>query len=189
MFLLLYFPANIPVCICPCIKTVPLVLVLLHVCSLVTFRAVKSREKLYISARPSAYFPPFPLAVCRTFRIFVTDQTSSLWKRLSLSLNTPSLPLLRSSSKIARRLRCEYVIRFEDDGKFYFLLETRSGYEEHFARCGWYIVSQTDFNSRLTIGMGLYESGNLAGFMYRLDSGSCIRAIQENRHRAAWIIN
>jgi hypothetical protein len=37
--------------------------------------------------------------------------------------------------------------------------------------------------------MGLYESGNLAGFMYRLDSGSCIRAIQENRHRAAWIIN
>lgn len=27
-------------------------------------------------------------------------------------------------------LRCEYVIRFEDDGKFYFLLETRSGYEE-----------------------------------------------------------
>lgn len=74
--------------------------------------------------------------------------------------------------KIARRLRCEYVIRFEDDGKFYFLLETRSGYEEHFARCGWYIVSQTDFNSRLTIGMGLYESGNLAGFMYRLDSGS-----------------
>ena len=30
----------------------------------------------------------------------------------------------------------------------------------------------TDFNSRLTIGMGLYESGNLAGFMYRLDSGS-----------------
>ena len=87
--------------------------------------------------------------------------------------------------KIARRLRCEYVIRFEDDGKFYF----RSGYEEHFARCGWYVVSQTDFNSRLTIGMGLYESGNLAGFMYRLDSGSRIRAIQENRHRAAWIIN
>lgn len=178
MFLLLYFPANIPVCIYPCIKTVPLVLVLLHVCSLVTFRAVKSREKLYISARPSAYFPPFPLAVCRTFRIFVTDQTSSLWTRLSLSLNTPSLPLLRSSrrraasGKIARRLRCEYVIRFEDDGKFYFLLETRSGYEEHFARCGWYVVSQTDFNSRLTIGMGLYESGNLAGFMYRLDSGS-----------------
>ena len=38
--------------------------------------------------------------------------------------------------KIARRLRCEYVIRFEDDGKFYFLLETRSGYEEHFARHG-----------------------------------------------------
>ena len=78
----------------------------------------------------------------------------------------------RILGKIARRLRCEYVIRFEDDGKFYFLLETRSGYEEHFARCGWYIVSQTDFNSRLTIGMGLYESGNLAGFMYRLDSGS-----------------
>ena len=100
-FLWLYFPANIPVCICPCIKTVPLVLVLLHVCSLVTFRAVKSREKLYISARPSAYFPPFPLAVCRTFRIFVTDQTSSLWKRLSLSLNTPSLPLLRSSRRRA----------------------------------------------------------------------------------------
>lgn len=74
--------------------------------------------------------------------------------------------------KTARRLRCEYVIRFEDDGKFYFLLETCSGYEEHFARCGWYIVSQTDFNSRLTIGMGLYESGHLAGFMYRLDSGS-----------------
>ncbi|EJX10853.1 hypothetical protein EVA_00450, partial [gut metagenome] len=70
----------------------------------------------------------------------------------------------RILGKIARRLRCEYVIRFEDDGKFYFLLETRSGYEEHFARCGWYIVSQTDFNSRLTIGMGLYESGNLAGF-------------------------
>ena len=63
----------------------------------------------------------------------------------------------RILGKIARRLRCEYVIRFEDDGKFYFLLETRSGYEEHFARCGWYIVSQTDFNSRLTIGMGLYE--------------------------------
>lgn len=82
-------------------QTVPLVLVLLHVCSLVTFRAVKSREKLYISARPSAYFPPFPLAVCRTFRIFVTDQTSSLWKRLSLSLNTPSLPLLRSSRRRA----------------------------------------------------------------------------------------
>ncbi len=78
----------------------------------------------------------------------------------------------RILGKIARRLRCEYVIRFEDDGKFYFLLETRSGYEEHFARCGWYIVSQTDFNSRLTIGMGLYESGNLAGFMYRLDSGN-----------------
>ncbi len=78
----------------------------------------------------------------------------------------------RILGKIARRLRCEYVIRFEDDGKFYFLLETRSGYEEHFARCGWYIVSQTDFNSRLTIGMGLYESGHLAGFMYRLDSGS-----------------
>ncbi|WP_290201792.1 hypothetical protein [uncultured Bacteroides sp.] len=78
----------------------------------------------------------------------------------------------RILGKIARRLRCEYVIRFEDDGKFYFLLETRSGYEEHFARCGWYIVNQTDFNSRLTIGMGLYESGNLAGFMYRLDSGS-----------------
>lgn len=78
----------------------------------------------------------------------------------------------RILGKIARRLRCEYVIRFEDDGKFYFLLETRSGYEEHFARCGWYVVSQTDFNSRLTIGMGLYESGNLAGFMYRLDSGS-----------------
>ena len=78
----------------------------------------------------------------------------------------------RILGKIARRLHCEYVIRFEDDGKFYFLLETRSGYEEHFARCGWYIVSQTDFNSRLTIGMGLYESGNLAGFMYRLDSGS-----------------
>ena len=95
----------------------------------------------------------------------------------------------RILGKIARRLRCEYVIRFEDDGKFYFLLETRSGYEEHFARCGWYVVSQTDFNSRLTIGMGLYESGNLAGFMYRLDSGSRIRAIQENRHRAAWIIN
>ena len=95
----------------------------------------------------------------------------------------------RILGKIARRLRCEYVIRFEDDGKFYFLLETRSGYEEHFARCGWYVVSQTDFNSRLTIGMGLYESGNLAGFMYSLDSGSRIRAIQENRHRAAWIIN
>lgn len=78
----------------------------------------------------------------------------------------------RILGKIARRLRCEYVIRFEDDGKFYFLLETRSGCEEHFARCGWYVVSQTDFNSRLTIGMGLYESGNLAGFMYRLDSGS-----------------
>lgn len=100
-FLLLYFPANIPVCICPCIKTVPLVLVLLHVCSLVTFRAVKSREKLYISARPSAYFPSLPLAVCRTFRIFVTDQTSSLWTRLSLSRNTPSLPLLRSSRRRA----------------------------------------------------------------------------------------
>ena len=93
----------------------------------------------------------------------------------------------RILGKIARRLRCEYVIRFEDDGKFYFLLETRSGYEEHFARCGWYIVSQTDFNSRLTIGMGLYESGNLAGFMYRLDSGSRIRAIQENRHRAVLV--
>ena len=38
----------------------------------------------------------------------------------------------RILGKIARRLRCEYVIRFEDDGKFYFLLETRSGYEEHF---------------------------------------------------------
>ena len=81
-------------------------------------------------------------------------------------------------------MRCEYVIRFEDDGKFYFLLETRSGYEEHFARCGWYVVSQTDFNSRLTIGMGLYESGNLSGFMYRLDSGSedearfCIHFLQ-----------
>ena len=37
----------------------------------------------------------------------------------------------RILGKIARRLRCEYVIRFEDDGKFYFLLETRSGYEEH----------------------------------------------------------
>ncbi len=118
----------------------------------------------------------------------------------------------RILGKIARRLRCEYVIRFEDDGKFYFLLETRSGYEEHFARCGWYVVSQTDFNSRLTIGMGLYESGNLAGFMYRLDSGSSnavwrfksgeqtdlfvklfsiaasrIRAIQENRHRAVLV--
>lgn len=33
----------------------------------------------------------------------------------------------RILGKIARRLRCEYVIRFEDDGKFYFLLETRSG--------------------------------------------------------------
>ena len=32
----------------------------------------------------------------------------------------------RILGKIARRLRCEYVIRFEDDGKFYFLLETRS---------------------------------------------------------------
>lgn len=31
-------------------------------------------------------------------------------------------------------LRCEYVIRFEDDGKFYFLLETRSDYEAQFAR-------------------------------------------------------
>lgn len=69
-------------------------------------------------------------------------------------------------------LRCEYVIRFEDDGKFYFLLETRSGYEKQFASCGWYIVSQTDFNERLTIGMGLYESGHLAGFMYYLKSGS-----------------
>lgn len=28
----------------------------------------------------------------------------------------------RILGKIARRLRCEYVIRFEDDGKFYFLL-------------------------------------------------------------------
>ena len=27
----------------------------------------------------------------------------------------------RILGKIARRLRCEYVIRFEDDGKFYFL--------------------------------------------------------------------
>lgn len=69
-------------------------------------------------------------------------------------------------------LRCEYVIRFEDDGKFYFLLETRSDYEAQFARYGWYIVSQTDFNQRLTIGMGLYESGHLAGFMYYLKSGS-----------------
>ena len=179
MFLWLYFPANIPVCICPCIKTVPLVLVLLHVCSLVTFRAVKSREKLYISARPSAYFPPFPLAVCRTFRIFVTDQTiitmdEAVFIAQYTFLATPAVieEESRILGKIARRLRCEYVIRFEDDGKFYFLLETRSGYEEHFARCGWYIVSQTDFNSRLTIGMGLYESGNLAGFMYRLDSGS-----------------
>lgn len=69
-------------------------------------------------------------------------------------------------------LRCEYVIRFEDDGKFYFLLETKSDYEAQFARSGWYIVSQTDFNERLTIGMGLYESGHLAGFMYYLKSGS-----------------
>ena len=69
-------------------------------------------------------------------------------------------------------LRCEYVIRFEDDGKFYFLLETRSDYEQQFASCGWYIVSQTCFNERLTIGMGLYESGHLAGFMYYLKSGS-----------------
>lgn len=69
-------------------------------------------------------------------------------------------------------LRCEYVIRFEDDGKFYFLLETHSNYETQFARYGWYIVSQTDFNERLTIGMGLYESGHLAGFMYYLKSGS-----------------
>ena len=69
-------------------------------------------------------------------------------------------------------LRCEYVIRFENDGKFYFLLETRSDYEAQFARCGWYIVSQTYFNERLTIGMGLYESGHLAGFMYYLKSGS-----------------
>lgn len=69
-------------------------------------------------------------------------------------------------------LRCEYVIRFEDDGKFYFLLETRSGYERQFASYGWYIVSQTDFDERLTIGMGLYESGHLAGFMYYLKSGS-----------------
>ena len=69
-------------------------------------------------------------------------------------------------------LRCEYVIRFEDDGKFYFLLETRSDYEAQFARYGWYIVSQSDFNERLTIGMGLYESGHLAGFMYYLKSGS-----------------
>lgn len=78
----------------------------------------------------------------------------------------------RILGKIARRLQCEYVIRFEDDGKFYFLLETNSDYERHFARCGWYIVSQTDFNHRLTIGMGLYENGHLAGFMYRLKSGS-----------------
>lgn len=69
-------------------------------------------------------------------------------------------------------LRCEYVIRFEDDGKFYFLLETNSDYEAQFARSGWYIVSQTAFNERLTIGMGLYESGHLAGFMYYLKSGS-----------------
>lgn len=69
-------------------------------------------------------------------------------------------------------LQCEYVIRFEDDGKFYFLLETRSDYEAQFARYGWYIVSQTCFNERLTIGMGLYESGHLAGFMYYLKSGS-----------------
>ena len=38
----------------------------------------------------------------------------------------------RILGKIARRLRCEYVIRFEDDGKFYFLLETRSGYRGAF---------------------------------------------------------
>ena len=51
-------------------------------------------------------------------------------------------------------LRCEYVIRFEDDGKFYFLLETRSDYEQQFASYGWHIVNQTCFNERLTIGMG-----------------------------------
>lgn len=63
-------------------------------------------------------------------------------------------------------LRCKYVIRFEDDGKFYFLCDKRSGYEARFASYGWYIVSQTDFNASLTIGMGLYESGHLAGYMY-----------------------
>lgn len=73
--------------------------------------------------------------------------------------------------KIARRLQGEYVIRLEDDGKFYFLLETRSGYERHFAGCGWYIVSQTEFDERLTIGMGLYESGHLEGYLYNLKSG------------------
>ena len=179
MFLWLYFPANIPVCICPCIKTVPLVLVLLHVCSLVTFRAVKSRaEALHIRtpfrifSALSACRVPDISHICNRPNIITMDEAVFIAQYTFLATPAVIEEESRILGKIARRLRCEYVIRFEDDGKFYFLLETRSGYEEHFARCGWYIVSQTDFNSRLTIGMGLYESGNLAGFMYRLDSGS-----------------
>ena len=71
---------------------------------------------------------------------------------------------LRILGKIA--LKCRYVIRFDAEGKFYFLCETRSDYEKQFASYGWYIVNQTEFNGKLTVGMGLYESGHLAGYMY-----------------------
>lgn len=70
----------------------------------------------------------------------------------------------RILGKIA--LRCKYVIRFDAEGKFYFLCETRSDYGKQFASYDWYIVSQTEFNGKLTIGMGLYESGHLAGYLY-----------------------
>ena len=89
----------------------------------------------------------------------------------------------RILGKIARRLRCEYVIRFEDDGKFYFLLETHSGYEEHFARCGWYIVSQTDFNSRLTIGMACTRAGT-----WRASCTGSIPAAVSGRFRRTGIV-
>lgn len=42
---------------------------------------------------------------------------------------------LRILGKFA--LKCRYVIRFDAEGKFYFLCETRSDYEKQFASYDW----------------------------------------------------
>ena len=54
-------------------------------------------------------------------------------------------------------LRCEYVIRFEDDGKFYFLLETHSNYETQFARYGWYISTKDSLSVWACTRAGIWQ--------------------------------
>lgn len=86
-----------------------------------------------------------------------------------------NLPVTQGSSSpaYARLLKetdgCFMVRQPEDDGKFYFLYEKGSNFLQICRKCHWYIIRETDFSERLSIGVGLAEPEAIARTLYRME--------------------